>query len=341
MKIFILKIVNYYCLITILSIALYSFTKHNLIFDITAKKFVQAFSQKNLVIKHEIAEERRVVTQNIIKNKGKHFQNLIIGSSRVMQFGRQTGFKNSLNLGVSGANLYDIKYIYILTQENSISYDTIIFDFNPWLVTNSDSRYKQFERLHIAKYALYDILKFNYNSEDLISLIGLVTNYQFSYTTASAEDIDSHSYFIKFTDGSIQLKKKEEDQRKKEIDKFVKNLYQMHGFYSIDTNKLNKTIRIFNTASSFGKCIVTLTPFHHNIYIEKKSDKRIQNISLIERKISESKRNFEVLGSFDPNKIDVTETDFLDGFHLNEFAINKIFAYSTSSKSNRNHQGSN
>lgn len=196
MKIFILKIVNYYCLITVLSITLYSFTKHNLIFDITAKKFVQAFSQKNLVIKHEIPEERRVVTQNIIKNKGKHFQNLIIGSSRVMQFGRQTGFKNSLNLGVSGANLYDIKYIYNLTQENSISYDTIIFDFNPWLVTNSDSRYKQFARLHIAKYALYDILKFNYDSEDLISLIGLVTNYQFSYTTASAENIDSHSYFI-------------------------------------------------------------------------------------------------------------------------------------------------
>jgi hypothetical protein len=134
LKLFIIKIVVLYTIVLTMSLIIYFFSKHNLISDYTAKIFISNFSKKNLVIKKEIAEERRVVYQNIAKNKNKHFNYLIIGSSRVMQFGKLTGFQNSLNLGVSGAGLNDIKYIYKLTKENKSTYDTIIFDFNPWLV---------------------------------------------------------------------------------------------------------------------------------------------------------------------------------------------------------------
>lgn len=341
MRNFITKIIHFYLTITTLSICIYFFTKHNLTTDFTAKTMVHAFSTNNLAVKHEIAEERRVVFQNIIRNKGKHYQNLIIGSSRVMQFGNKTGFKNSLNLGVSGANLKDITYIYDLTQENNITYDTIIFDFNPWLLIQNDNRYKQFENFHIAKTAFYDILKFNYDSEDLLSLIGLFTNYHFSFKQATTENINSHSNFIKFTDGSIQQKKLTDEQRQKQIESFTKNLYQMHDFFIIDTILFNQTIQLFQTASKFGKCLVTLTPFHQRIYIEKHSDIRIKNIALTEKKLFETKRNFGVLGSFNPIKINVVETDFIDGFHLKESAINKLFTKSSSFISNQKHQNSN
>lgn len=327
MKKFIKNIGFFYTIILIISVLLYFFTKHNLILDYTAKKYTHAFSQNSLLVKHEIAEERRVVYQNIILNKNRHFRNLIIGSSRVMQFGKNTGFNNSLNLGVSGASLFDIKYIYNLTRNNNISYDTIIFDFNPWLVIKeSDSRYKQFSYWHQIKYAISDIIKFNYNSEDLITIVGLFNNYKLSFEIASSNDIKNHTYFIKYTDGSIQQKKISHSARKNEIQTFIKNLYQMGTFYHIDQKLLNESIDIYNSASQNGKCLVTLTPFHMDLYKIHNNDIRIKNIIEVENILLASKRNFQIMGSFNPAKIKVNETDFLDGFHLKEQAIQKIFA---------------
>ena len=341
-KNFIFKIAKYYSIILGLSVLMYSFTRHNLICDFTAKKFTKAFSDNNISVTHEIAEERRVVFQNVIQKKGKHFRYLIIGSSRVMQFGELAGFKNALNLGVSGANLNDIKFLYELTRKNNITYDTIIFDFNPWLaISNSDNRYKQFDYYHRLKNALFDIVKFNYNYKDLITILGLFNNYQSSFKTASNQEIVNHTNFIKLKDGSIQQKKLTQKDRKLQINSFVKGLYQMQNFYLIDNSLLCNTVSLFNSASSYGKCLVTLTPFHENIFRLKSNDNRVKNILILEQQLIESKRFFQIFGSFNPNNIKVKESDFLDGFHLKESAIHKIFDCPIffQIKSNRKGQG--
>jgi hypothetical protein len=295
-----------------------------------------AFANNNISVTQEIAEERRVVFQNVIQNKGKHFRHLIIGSSRVMQFGGLTGFENALNLGVSGASLNDIEFLYELARKNNITYDTIIFDFNPWLaISNSDSRYKQFDYYHQLKNALFDIVKFNYNYEDLITVLGLFNNYQSSFKTASNQEIVNHTHFIKLKDGSIQQKKLTRKDRKREIKSFVKGLYQMQNFYRIDNLLLRNTVSLFNSASSFGNCVVTLTPFHEDIFRLKSNDNRVKNILILEQQLIESKRNFQIFGSFNPYNIKVKESDFLDGFHLKESSVHKIFDFPISSRSNR------
>jgi hypothetical protein len=243
-----------------------------------------------------------------------------------MQFGVLTGFQNSLNLGVSGANLLDIKYVYNLAKENNITYDTIIFDFNPWLtIEGSDSRNKQFSKFHILKYAFLDILKFNYNIEDLITIFGTFNNYVNSFHETNSEEIKQHSYFIKNTDGSIQHKSITPKERINAIQGFTNDLYQMNAFNNINYELLNQTVSLYNEASKDGICIVTLTPFHMDLYKNNKNDVRIKNIRIVEDALKNSNHDFQIYGSFDPYKLNINESDFYDGFHLKEKALYKIF----------------
>jgi hypothetical protein len=323
---FIYNILKYCIPLLVISFTITIFSKHNLLTDLTAKKFLNAFSNNPIILKKEIAEERRVVYQNIISKKNKHYTHLIIGSSRVMQLGIYTGFNNTLNLGVSGATLPDIRYIYNLTRECNITYDTIIFDFNPWLtIRESDFRYKQFEINYRLKQTLNDIFKFNLTSDDLISFFGLFNNYQLFYSKAKKIDFDNPNNFIKFQDGSIKQKQLNRQIRKKQIEKFTIGLYQMSHFYNINDTLLSQVINLYTFAGTKGKCIVTLTPFHFNLFNKQKSDQRIRNIISVENKLKQIKYNFDVRGSFNPQHLKLHDSDFLDGFHLNEKSINKIF----------------
>lgn len=334
-KIFIKKIVAIYLIVILISFTLYFFSRHNIITDYTASMYVTNFSKNPISVKKEIAEERRVVVQNIIRNKNNHFKHLIIGSSRVMQFGSLTGFKNSLNLGVSGANLIDIKYIYELTKEYNITYDTIIFDFNPWLTFNgNDLRYKQFSTFHRIKHAVYDIVKFNYNLQDLITILGIFDNYSRSFKVAQKEEIKHRSHFIKNTDGSIQYKALSLHHRINKIRSFSAVLYQMNTFNTINYKMLHETIKLYNNASINGTCFVTLTPFHMEMYKQNKGDIRIENINKVEVALKNSKHSFEIYGSFEPTSINVKNDDFYDGLHLKEWAVHKIFNNKNYSKLN-------
>jgi hypothetical protein len=332
---FIKKTIGYYLIVLSVSILLYVFSKHNLLFDLTAKKFTLAFTENSLSVKHEIAEERRVVFQSILLNKNKHYNNLIIGSSRVMQFGKKTGFNNALNLGVSGASLFDIKFIYDLSQRNNITFDTIIFDFNPWLVIKEpDSRYKQFIFKYQIENAFYDIFKFSYNSVDLKTCLGVLNDYKKSYRIANSSDILISSYFIKNKDGSIQQKKLNHSDRKKSIASFVKGFYNMSNFRNIDYDLFEQSLQLYNIASNKGKCYITLTPFHMDLFRLHNKDVRVENILKTEELLRSSKHFFSILGSFNPHTIDVYEDDFYDGFHLKEKSIYKIFNSNNSIQNN-------
>jgi hypothetical protein len=62
-----------------------------------------------------------------------------------------------------------------------------------------------------------------------------------------------------------------------------------------------------------------------DLFTKKKNDLRVKNISTIERNLISSRRHFEVFGSFDPKNLSVINSDFLDGLHLKENAIHKLF----------------
>ncbi|MCA6365231.1 MAG: hypothetical protein IM638_19520 [Bacteroidetes bacterium] len=309
---------------------LYFFSKKNTLTDYTAKIFVDKYTSSPLVMKHDVCEERRAVYQLILKNKGKHFQNLIIGSSRVMQFGAHTGFANALNTGVSGATFADLKYITRLIQENDITCDTVIFDFNPWYILDgTDERFRQFETSYRVKSALLDILTLDYSKDDLRSLrSSSITNYY----PANSDEINTPGNFIRFPDGSIKQKVLDPTARKKRIDQFCKEMYQMKRFDAINKTVLKDYVLFI--ANSFGKShkIITLTPFHPNLFSQNKNDKRVENIKQVNMQLNQllsemRNSNVSVMGCFVPDSPfwQLNETDFIDGFHISEKAILNFF----------------
>lgn len=306
------------------SVILYSFSKHNLLFDYTAKIFVNDLCQSDLVIKEEIAEDRRIVVQRIIKEQHHHFQNLIIGSSRIMQLGKFIGMNNSLNLGVSAANLNDIQAVLKLTKRYHIQYDTLIFDLNPWTVNQSiESRDLQFSTIHNFGEALKDVFTFNYQPNDLFYLL---QKKQIKYYKANTFEIKNPNNFVRFTDGSIKQKTLGPIMKSGRVDFFCHDLYLLKNFYKIDSIMLNTFVNIIKNECRNHQVVVFLSPFHPKLFQTRRSDIRVQNLQKLETLFfAKAPKKIQIIGGFDPKKFNLTDTNFVDGFHINEKTIANFF----------------
>ena len=302
----------------------YFFSIKNNLTDFNAKKFVSDFSSNDLVIHNLISEERRNVYQQVKKNRNRHFRHLFIGSSRIMQFGKYTGFNNAINLGVSGATYEDINFIFNYCIENNITYDTIHFDFNPWLAQkNIDYRYKQFMFTHNLLMAVKDVLKFNYGLSDLKTVLG-ANSMNYSILSVKPSVCNSH---IKFMDGSIKQATNDKGKAMEATQNFVKRFYKMDKLYKIDYEYLNRSILLFKLASKNSKCIVYLTPFHYDFFEQNSGDKRVLKIIEIERYLIKNATEFTIKGSFNPSNLDIKHDDFIDGFHIYEDAIVRLIRH--------------
>ncbi len=307
-----------------ISLYLYFATKHNLITDYTAKKFVTAFNKNNLVQKDEICEDRRSVYQNILFHKNRHFSTVFIGSSRIMQLGKYTGINNALNLGMSGANFYDLQYVYQLVKANNILYDTLVFDINPWTVCNSiENRHIQFNNLEIFKLFLKDVFTFNYSKKDIQNALSTKEN---TFHIANYSDIENPNNFIKFKDGSIKQITLGPNKRRGRISTFCRDLYLLKKFYTVDTALFNKSKKLLESEIINNAVYIILSPFHPLLFEERKSDIRVKNLSFLENKIrKEFNSKIKIIGSFNPNNLNLTDSNFLDGFHLTEKSISLLY----------------
>ena len=325
MKTFVSKLVFIFGIVLLITGAMFYFTKHNIITRNSAKLYVASFNQHDLVVKNEMCEERMAVLENIVLHQNQHFTYIMLGSSRIMQLGKNTGFNNTLNLGVSGAGFEDIQFIFNQILQNKISYDTIILDCNPWWLLDVDNRYKQFYWNDNKKELLSDLLFFNYNFADLVTLIGYSNNFKYNLQNAQLSDIQNQQSFIKFTDGSIQQKRLDNPTRKKIIDDFVHDFNKMSGFYQINMNRFKKLDSFFNVLGKKGICIAALFPFHPSFYLKNQQDKRVKNIDLFEKMLYENHSGYRVIGSYRPEKMNILESDFYDHLHLNAHALYKVF----------------
>lgn len=307
-----------------ISLYFYFSTKHNLITDFTAKKFVRAFNQNNLIQKNEMCEDRRAVYQNIILHKNGHFNTVFIGSSRIMQLGKYTGINNALNLGMSGANLNDIEYVYHLVKSNNIQFDTLVFDINPWTVCPSiENRHIQFNNFEIFKLFLKDVFTFNFSKKDIQYSLSMRES---SFYNANYSDVENPNNFIKFTDGSIKQITLGPNKRRGRISTFCRDLYLLKKFYSIDTALFNKSKKLIESETSNTPVYLIMSPFHPSLFEERKSDIRVKNLQLLENKIrKELNSKINIVGSFNPNNLNMVDSNFVDGFHMNEKSIGNLY----------------
>ena len=278
-----------------------------------------------------MCEDRRAVYQNIVFHKNQHFSTVFIGSSRIMQLGKYTQIKNALNLGMSGANYFDIQYVYQFIKANNIQYDTLVFDINPWTVCPSiENRQIQFNKFEIFKLFIKDVFTFNYSKKDIQYALSTKEN---TFHIANYSDIENPNNFIKFSDGSIKQITLGPNKRSGRIATFCKDLYLLKKFYKIDTALFYKSKKIIEIESSRIPVYLVLSPFHPNLFILKANDIRVKNLQLLENKI---RNNFNpkinIIGSFNPNNLNLTDSNFVDGFHLTEKSIGGLYRNKSISK---------
>lgn len=325
MKKFFAKLSVFLLVLYSISTCIYLFSDENRLTDRNAKLFVSDLSQSDLVVYLPICEERRVVFQRILNCRNRHFKYLFIGSSRIMQFGKLTGYDNALNLGVSGAGLEDVLIADSLRKAYGITCDTIMVDFNPWYVqAKTDERYLQYNGFENVKHAFKHIFMFDHSLNNLKTIpVSKDSKYQPISKVSNPE-----SFHVKNQDGSTIHKPISNKKRALEIEHFVKELYQMKKFDTIQLDRLDVFKSWVKNTSMQTPLKMVLSPFHPQLFKQKLTDHRVKNILKSEQIVrSWDFSNVQVIGTFYDRDGKFQDSDFYDGFHITDEALRTKLKY--------------
>ena len=298
-----------------------------------------------------LASHQNVVTKNMDERKFQLYrikyeqlepEVIIVGASRVMQIGKNTFSKNSLNLGVSGATVEDHVALLDLAT-TKFKPKMIIIGSDPWIF-NSASGQRRWQSLRIEyenaiikiqpeiainktiSSGFYDqLINYAYTKESLVELYKRYTNsddgdVQYVQSDAPLQDRD-----IIRKDGSRVYNKNYSERTQEdlatEIDGWIE--YSMSP-YSDSKKLLNIFTSLIDHYSKNYEVILLLSPYHPLAYeriLEKK-----QIIVEIENRIRSiaSARSIRVIGSYDPTKNKCSREEFYDGAHPKDSCMYRI-----------------
>ena len=247
-------------------------------------------------------------------NKGKHFNKIVLGSSRAMQIGTPIG-ERVLNISVSGAVLEDYEKLLALVDSNSITYDTLEISAHGWLFNrnNGDHRYYLYD-----KKAGLDSIKKAFSWEYFWD--NMNPN---KYEPWDGNDKD----FVVYPDGTIRYDIKYRNQVP-DVEHHVEQalIWPFKDYYEIDDDYKARFENILNKISKDHVIELVLLPYHPAVYNEL-----ITKIPIIDQAEnyykSIHKDNVIVIGSYNPEKLGVEAKDFYDPNHLNEEGLIKMFKH--------------
>ena len=299
------------------------------------------------VLAENVYETTRFLKSNVIKYIDKEIDTVVIGSSNMLPYENKDKDKKFLNLAIGGANLqerlnmlglltaFGIKFknvifeidaptfrddardintkykmfdeygnylIRLINDENNIVKPNI--DFNCFY--KEDMKYvdidKAYEENEIPKGCYYYnneiVMKFpeyfNPPNKELLFQIGHVNN----EAIAMVRQANAGADFVK---GNQTINK----EAKTIIDKL---------FNYFKTNNINVNL-----------VIVPRVPYVYDNNNEKYL--RLYKETEEYAYLLASKYSFNIEGSFDPYKYNLTEDDYFDGFHMFPLRLNKLFSY--------------
>lgn len=270
---------------------------------------------------------------------------LVIGSSRVMllntsDFKEQTFFNN----GVSGASIQDLLAIYEMYEQKKCLPKKIIIGLDPWTlnINNGQSRWMTLNQEYFILYNQLTNKNIVTEEEHIESkYFQLVSPSYFKGSLkkillASSEPIATNTKinktFTRLVDGSITYDLEYRSATPDEIEKKAED-YISGDIYSIEKfDKLSPEIKfllekfIEHLRNNHIEISIFLAPYHPKIYsFVAKSEKYSQIIeSEIYYRDLGLKYGIEVIGSFNPNRLNMDGSYFYDGMHCNEKGIEKI-----------------
>lgn len=285
----------------------------------------------------------RKLQRNII-NKINYCPNtIVLGSSRTMLLNsincNNTSFFNN---SVSGATIEDILGIYQLYVKNNYFPKKIILGIDPWLLNENNGQ----ERWKSISSEYNDFLKsinknpVDINNSSYLQLVSpsyfqssvnmlfnkkenpIVTNKRFNRSITKIFD-GSITYDQKFRQADLNI-------IKGKVDKFIEGkIYSIENYQNLSyKNRIlfEHFIKILNDNNV--EIEFFLSPYHPKVYNFIKNQKKYKNVNESEKYFLSiaKKLNIEVLGSYDPFKLNLNESHFYDGMHCNEKGVDLILS---------------
>jgi len=296
----------------------------------------------------------RFLKQNCINNFKCTPQVVVIGSSRSYQINKDVVKKKIFfNSSVSSANLTDYLALYQLYRRKNILPQELIIGIDPWVLDNSRGENHNSQPNKIYEYTYFEIaddLQINDKStlfsiernlqkvlpENFLELFSLnyfknsfnhLRNQKPCKIYKEIWDINSEDE-IMLADGSMIYPKKFSQLPKDSVD--ARAILFAQEFLKKTASIKKKNIEMFEKFIQLIKKdkvtpIFLLTPYHPLTYEIIGTNTSI--LIDIENYLFDfaKKNNIKVVGSYDPNILNLTGSDFYDHYHVKPHVIAKIF----------------
>lgn len=286
----------------------------------------------------------RFVQKFYINDLSERKDIVVIGSSRSMDINSQLfGVKSFFNNSMPGASLEDYYAIYGLYKKRGLLPIKIIIGIDPWIFDEnskekrwmdiSDSFYYASEtksnNFKIIKYLLESklykfssLLSFSYFQNSIMNLITHQNPGEYYLT-----DLEEGKDTIRHADNSISYKKSYRDMSIEQsnylANKYLENRYFPENIGNLDMfenyihNLRNDNIRVY----------FFLPPYHPDVYNTMKSSAKYDVVFKIQEYLETFAKDnkIEIIGSYNPYNLNLSEKDFFDGQHCRNQVINRIF----------------
>lgn len=271
--------------------------------------------------------------------RGKAFDYLIIGSSRVMTISEDClKGASALNLGVSGSKLEDMVALYQICKENNIKFRNVIIGADPTLfnANDGDNRWESIGSYYYAFKGAKDIdVELNFQKTLIQNLFSpsyfksSITNLPSAFVGKSK--IEYVKTFIndgatKRPDGSIYYDKKYRESNQSMVDANAATCCHgsFNNFISFSEERKDIFTEFVETLHNNGANIIIWCCPYHPIFYKRAMDMKGLPLSISFIQKYASNNNFKIIGSFNPDELGLTRKDFYDGFHVKKETVDRI-----------------
>ncbi|MES2284303.1 MAG: hypothetical protein V4547_01360 [Bacteroidota bacterium] len=314
-----------------------------------SNKYVEQISENLLVGKNvtNISNyDERLLEKYLINNKSTCPEVVVLGSSRTMLI-NSNYFKNQSfsNNSVSGSSIEDLVAVFHLYEQNNCIPKKIILGLDPWTlnINNGQTRWltlnREFYDLSNHLTNSHKISKEDYINSKYYQLISP------SYFKSSIKklflksdpiitDRRNNKTLTKLVDGSINYDERNRNPTTVQVEMAVLDYLNnsIYGVEKFDTLSPETTLLldkfVKHLKSKNIEVVFFLAPYHIKVYSFLAKSEKYRQVIESEKyfiKLGE-KYKIKIIGSFNPNILNLDNSYFFDGMHCTEQGIEKIMS---------------
>ena len=297
----------------------------------------------------------RKIKQILIEKMKKEIDTIAVGPSLVMYIGSEAVKSNSfLNLGVSGANHYDIMATFGLLKNNNIKFNKVIICIDFPIFSNTIYVKNSKRHIDLMPYTnlMLDFLNgkketfkpsinysFKLNDNPVFSLSYFKNCLKFLFKQKNLKRLEEvtketkEQYYT--SEASIFPPQEKNNTCEIEVIEAVKNIKnnisQFHDIFngSLDQECQKQFIRLIDYLQKQNiEIIFWYHPFPPALWDNTNWNKypAVKELDIWSRKLAKEK-NITTIGSYNPHDLGLVNTDFIDARHLKRSAIAKHFKF--------------